>query len=177
MAILDSQGRLFGKISVLDIGAGLVIAMVLGGIFLFPGATGSSVAQVGVKTQPVEVDLLVRGLSVADPDALIDEFRTTKKTDIIIRNQPYGSVEVLKVEPLAKTIVVPQPDGSVKVIPDPRPEAEFSTNMRLTLGGKAQINKGEIVLGNSKLKIGTPIELEGPSYNFKGSVVGVKMLK
>lgn len=177
MAILDSQGRLFGKVSVLDIGAALVIAMVLGGIFLFPGATGSSVAQVGVQTRPVEVDLIVRGLSVADPEALFETFRTEKKTEIIIRNQPYGTVDVLKVEPSPKTIVVPQPDGTAKALPDPRPEAELSTNMRLTLGGEAQINDGEIVLGNSKLKIGTPIELEGSTYNFKGSVVGVKVME
>ena len=177
MAILDSQGRLFGKLSVLDIGAGLVIAMVLGGIFLFPGATGNSVAQVGAKTTPVEVDLIVRGLSVADPEALLETFRTEKKTDIIIRNQPSGTVDVLNIERSPRTIVVPQPDGTAKALPDPRPEAALSTNMRLTLGGDAQINDGEVVLGNSKLKVGTPIELEGSTYNFKGSVIGVKIME
>ena len=59
MAILDSKGRLFGKINLLDLGALMVILLVIGGIFLFPGTTGS-VAQVGTKTAPIEVDLLVR---------------------------------------------------------------------------------------------------------------------
>jgi len=34
MKILDSQGRLFGKVSILDFGAALVILLVLVGIFL-----------------------------------------------------------------------------------------------------------------------------------------------
>jgi len=36
MKILDSQGRLFGKVSILDFGAALVILLVLVGIFFFP---------------------------------------------------------------------------------------------------------------------------------------------
>ena len=40
MKILDAKGRLFGKVSLLDIGAGLVILMVLAGIFIFPGTGG-----------------------------------------------------------------------------------------------------------------------------------------
>ncbi len=176
MAILDSKGRLFGKVSLLDLGAGLVITMVLAGIFLFPGTTGSSVAQVGVVTKPVEVDLLVRGLSVANPEALMSEFLKEKKTQVIIRNQPYGEVDVLSVAPSSRTVAVPQPDGSVKALPDPRPELRYSTDMLIKLGGKAQINDGEVVLGNSKLKIGTGLELEGATYNFKGSVIGVRVL-
>jgi len=40
MKILDSQGRLFGKVSILDFGAALVILLVLVGIFFFPGTSG-----------------------------------------------------------------------------------------------------------------------------------------
>ncbi|NJN32766.1 MAG: DUF4330 domain-containing protein [Synechococcales cyanobacterium RM1_1_8] len=175
MAILDSKGRLFGKISLLDLGAALVILMVLGGIFLFPGTTGSSVAQVGVETKPVQVDLLVRGLTVADPAALIAQFKQDGKTDIIIRNQPYGTVDILSVEESPRMITAPQPDGTIKAVEDPRPESKYSINVLMKLGGEAQINKGEVVLGNSKVKIGTTLELEGPTYNFKGGVIGIKI--
>lgn len=174
MSILDAQGRLFGKVSVLDLGAGLVVLMVLGGIFLFPGATGGSVAQVGVKTQPVEVDLVVRGLSVADPEALIAQMQSEKKTNVIIRNQPYGQIDILSVQATPRTVIVPQPDGSAKALPDPRPESRFSTDMMIKLGGNAEINKdGEVVLGKSKVKIGTTLELEGSTYGFNSSVISV----
>ena len=113
MKILDSQGRLFGKLSILDLGAALVILLVLVGIFFFPGTSGS-VAQVGVTTKPVEVDLVVRGLNVRDPQQLFDEgFKKGGKTNVIIRNEPHGQIDIKSIQQLPRTLLVPQPDGSL----------------------------------------------------------------
>ncbi len=172
--ILDSKGRLFGKISILDLGAACVIVLVIIGIFLFPGKTGS-IAQVNVATKPVEVDLLVRGLSVKDPETMISQMKEEKKTSLIIRNQPYGNVEILDAEILPRTVPVNQPDGSVKAMTDPRPEVNLVADMTMTLGGKAQILDDGIVLGNQKLKIGTTVELDGYDYNFRASVIQVRV--
>lgn len=171
MAILDSKGRLFGKVSILDAGAALVILLVIVGIFFFPGTSGS-VAQIS-GTKPIEVDVLVRGLSVRNPQELFEQFQEQKKTNIIIRNQPYGQVDVKSVEQLPRTVLVPQPDGSVKALEDPRPDS-FSTDFLMTLGGQGQITENGPVLGNSKIKIGTPVELEGKEYNFNASVIEVR---
>lgn len=173
MKILDTQGRIFGKFSILDLGAALVILLVIVGIFFFPGTSGS-LAQVGVPTKPVEVDVVVRGLSIRQPQNLMKEFQTKKKTNVIIRNQPYGQVDVKAVRELPRTIIVPQPDGTAKAVPDPRQD-NFSTDMLITLTGKAQITKNGPVLGNSKLKVGTPVELEGFDYNFNASVIDVRV--
>jgi hypothetical protein len=172
MAILDSKGRLFGKVSLLDVGAALVILLVIVGIFFFPGTSGS-VAQLSDK-KPIEVDVLVRGLSVGNPPALINQFKAQKKTNIIIRNEPYGQVDIKAVKELPRTILVPQPDGSVKEIPDPRANS-FSTDMLMTLGGQATMTKDGPVLGNSKIKIGTPVQLEGTNYSFNVSVIDVRI--
>ena len=174
MAILDSKGRLFGKFNILDIGAALVILLVIAGIFLFPGTTGS-VAQVGTTTKPIEVDLIVRGLKVRDIDRLSDQgFNKGGKTNVIIRNQPYGQIPIKSIEVLPRKIIVTQPDGSIKLVPDPR-ENIFSTDMLLTLAGKATITDSGSVLGNSKVKIGVHFELEGCNYNFKGSVIDIRI--
>ncbi|MFB2893151.1 DUF4330 domain-containing protein [Aerosakkonemataceae cyanobacterium BLCC-F50] len=173
MKILDSQGRIFGKFSILDLGAALVILLVIVGIFFFPGTSGS-LAQIGVPTKPVEIDVVVRGLSIRQPQDLMKEFQTKKKTNIIIRNQPYGQVDVKSVKELPRTVVVPQPDGTVKALPDPRKDT-FSSDMIITLAGKAQITKNGPVLGNSKLKVGIPLELEGFDYNFNSSVIDVRI--
>ncbi len=173
MAILDSKGRLFGKVSILDFGAALVILLVIVGIFFFPGTTGS-VAQVG-ETKPVEVDLIVRGLSVRDPEALLNQFNEQKKTRIIIRNQPYGEVDIKSVQPLPQTLAVPQPDGTVKELPDPRAATAFSTDFLMSLSGQGRVTQDGLVLGNSKIKIGTPVELEGTDYNFRASVIDVRV--
>ncbi|WP_017658981.1 DUF4330 domain-containing protein [Baaleninema simplex] len=175
MKFLDSKGRLFGKVSLLDVGALLVIVMVFVGIFLFPGTSGS-VAQINTTTKPVEVSVIVRGLSVLDPEGFLQNLREVGKTNIIIRNQPSGQVNVKTVERLPRMLAIPQPDGSVKELPDPRAEELYSINMMLTLGGDAQITDNGVVLGGSKLKIGTPIELEGKNYNFNGSVIEVNTL-
>ncbi|MBD2343381.1 DUF4330 domain-containing protein [Anabaena subtropica] len=174
MAILDSKGRLFGKVNILDLGALLVIVMVIFGIFVFPGTSGT-VAQVGAKTIPLEVDLAVRGLNVRDPEQLFENgFKKGGKTKVIIRNQPYGEIEIKSVQLLPRTVVVSQPDGSVKELPDPKAN-NFSTDMLLTLNGNAQVTKDGPVLGNSKVKIGMPFELEGFNYNFNATVIDVRL--
>jgi hypothetical protein len=176
MAILDSKGRLFGKVSLLDIGAALIVLLVVVGIFLLPGNSGTSLAQLGSSTKPIEVDVIVRGLTVSNPQSLISAMEDEKKTTIIIRNQPYGQVNVLKVTALPRTVAAPQPDGSVKPLPDPRPELNYTVDMLVTLGGQAQVLADGPVLGNSKIKVGTQMELEGQTYRFNAPVVGVRIL-
>lgn len=177
MAILDSKGRLFGKVSLLDIGAGLIILMVVAGLFLLPGGSGSSVAQIGSTTKPVEVDVIVRGLTVSNPKAFVEALQQEKKTNIIIRNQPAGELEILGVKSLPRSVAVPQPDGSVKPLPDPRPELEYTVDMMVTMRGNAQVLQDGAVLGGSKVKVGTPLELEGQTYRFNAPVVGVRILE
>jgi len=167
MKILDSQGRLFGKVSILDFGAALVILLVLVGIFFFPVP---SVAQVGVTTKPVEVDLIVRGLNVSDPQQLVKQgLKEGGKPILLSVINPTVRLG-LNLSNSCPTVLVPQPDGSLKELPDPRAN-QFSTDMLLTLNGKAQITNNGPVIGNSKLKIGTPVELEGFNYNFNATVM------
>ncbi len=158
MAVIDSQGRLFGKINILDIGAGLIILFTLIGIFVFPGAT-TSVAQT---TKPVEVEVVVR-VAAQNVNTL---FKPGEQTKIIIRNQPAGALKIKEVKELPDTVFVPMDGGKGTYIPDPRPEVALSKNMILTLSGNAQIRDDGPVISNNKIKIGTPIELEGFSYSF-----------
>lgn len=175
MKIIDSKGRLFGKLSLLDLAAAGVILLVVIGVFFFPGTpiTNSIVAQ--TKLKPVEVQVLVRGLGVADLDGLIEEFEREKKSDIVIRNQPAGKVEILASKLLPRTTPVPQPDGTVKALPDPRPEITMIRDMLLTLEGKAEFTNNGIVLDSSKkIKIGSSIQLQGDVYDFNGTIIAIK---
>ena len=176
MKLIDSKGRILGKVSILDLGAACVILLVIVGIFFFPGTpiTEGIVAQ--TKAKPIEVDVLVRGLSVADFDGLVQEFQEEKTANIVIRNQPAGKVEIKSVKPLPRTTPVPQPDGTVKALPDPRPEVTMIKDLILTLGGKAQITgNGAVLDSTKKVKIGTPIQLEGKDYDFNGSIIAVRV--
>lgn len=173
MKILDAHGRLFGKINLLDFGAALVILLVIFGIFFYPGATGS-VAQIGTQTKAVEMDVIAKGVGTTNSDALIADIKSAKTINLIIRNQPYGQVEVKDVKVLPRNVSVPQPDGSVKALTDPRPELDYSTDLMVTLGGNAKVTPNGYVLGNSKIKIGVLVEMEGNRFNFNGSVSDVR---
>ncbi len=175
MKIIDSQGRLFGKVSILDLGAAGVILIAIAGIFLSPGTpVTQGIAQ--SKLQPIEVEVMVRGLSVGDFDSLLQEFQDNKQVNIVIRNQPAGEVEILSTKPLPRTTPVPQPDGTVKALPDPRPEVALIKDLIMTVGGKAQVTDDGVVLeGAKKIKIGTPIRLEGSTYDFNGTIITVRL--
>ncbi|MEB3210946.1 MAG: DUF4330 domain-containing protein [Leptolyngbyaceae bacterium] len=176
MAILDSHGRLFGKVSIVDLGAGLLALLVVVGIFLVPGNTGS-VAQVGATLKPVEVDVMVRGLTVSEPDALIQSMRDEGQTQIIVRNQPFGTVEIKNVRELPRTVATPQPDGTLRALEDPRPELDFTTDLLVTLADDAEVTNDSVVFGKNSVKIGTQMELEGQTYRFNTTVVGVRILE
>ena len=61
----------------------------------------------------------------------------------------------------------------MKDLPDPR-KNQYIMDLLVTLDGKAQITKNGPVIGNSKLKIGVPVELEGFNYDFTGSVIDMR---
>ncbi len=173
MAIIDKKGRLFGKVNILELGAIAVIILVLIGIFVVPGPSGS-VAQVGNKAEDtIEINLLVRGLSLKDPKTAINDLSQQKDINVIVRNEPAGKLNIKSVKHLVNHVAVPQPDGTVKALPDPRPEVTFSTDMMLTMEGKGQMTEDGAVLANQKVKIGTALELDGQKYNFRGSVIDI----
>lgn len=176
MAIIDPQGRLFGKVSILDLGAALVIVLVIVGVFLFPGQNGSF-AQINTESQNIEVDVIVRGLTVSRPEDFKADLESDEKISIVIRNQPAGEVQVKSVTILPRTVAVPQPDGSVKALPDPRPEVNYISDLLLTLGGNAQITNNGAVFGNNKVRVGSVLKLEARDYEFNSSVIDVRYEK
>jgi hypothetical protein len=157
MAIIDSQGRLFGKLSILDLGAGLVMLLVAGSIIL---SSTSGLAQLG-EVKPVEFDVIARLGAKSATDIL----KVGDKTNLIIRGQKQGEGYFQSVTEQPRNATVPQPNGSVKALPDPRPEAAVSKDFQVTISGNARITEDGPVLGGSKLKIGTKVELEGPRYS------------
>jgi hypothetical protein len=173
MTILDRQGRLFGKLSILDLGAALVILFVVVGIFLSPGNSGAIRGQ--DKPQAVEADIIVRGLSVLKPETLIAQFSPGSKLSFIIRNQPAGQVEIKSARQLDRTLAVTQADGSVKPVKDPRTDS-YSMDMIVTVKGNGQRTNSGLVLGNTKMKIGSSVEVEQLNYNFGATVIDIRYL-
>lgn len=165
--MIDQQGRLFGKVNLLD----LMVVVVL--VAFLVGAGLARAGKAGVNQQlkgeaMAEFDLFIRG-GVADPAI----FKEGEKTFITIRNQPYAALTIRKVRVTPRTITMPVP-GGVKAYPDP--SEPYSKDVLLTLREKAQITDDAIVLGGNKVKVGVPIDIEGFKYRLRGSIVDVRLV-
>ena len=172
MALLDRQGRLFGKLSILDIGAIATILIVLIGLLIVPGNSGSSIAQVlSAENKTVQVDMNVRGLSASEPQNLV---KVGDKVKIIIRNQPRGEVTIIKVDISIPKIVTAKADGTAVYFDDPRAVATSQSDLAITLEATAQITNDGAVFANEKVKVGTSIDIEGPRYIIRGSAMAVR---
>jgi hypothetical protein len=172
MALLDRQGRLFGKFSILDIGAIATILIVLIGLLVVPGNSGSSIAQVlSAENKTVQVDMNVRGLSANEPQKLV---KVGDKVKIIIRNQPRSEVTITKVDISVPKIVAAKADGTAVYFDDPRAVATSQSDLAITLEATAQITNDGAVFANEKVKVGTSIDIEGPRYIIRGSAMAVR---
>jgi hypothetical protein len=172
MALLDRQGRLFGKFSILDIGAIATILIVLIGLLIVPGNGGSSIAQVlSAEKKTVQVDMNVRGLSAVDPQKLV---KVGDKVKIVIRNQPRGEVTITKVEISVPKVVTAKADGTAVYFDDPRAVSTSQSDLAITLEATAQITNDGAVFASEKVKVGTSIDIEGPKYIIRGSAMAVR---
>ena len=166
--MIDSEGRLFGRINLLDLGLVLVLALgILGFGLAKAGRAGINAKVKG--TTPVEVDCFIRG-SIADPAAM---FKKGDKTFITLRNQPYSAVDVISVKSSRRTVTIPAPDGKgVLAVPDP--SEPYSKDILVTIREVGAVTDDGVVFGDTKIKVGTPIELEGFKYRLKGSIIDVR---
>lgn len=172
MALLDRQGRLFGKFSILDIGAIATIMIVLVGLLVVPGNGGSSISQMlTAENKTVQVIMNVRGLSAVDPQSLV---KVGDKVKIIIRNQPRGEVTITKVDIAVPKIVAAKADGTAVYFDDPRAVATSQSDLSLTLEATAQITNDGAVFASEKVKVGTSIDIEGAKYIIRGSAMAVR---
>ena len=160
----------FGLVDAAAVGAVLVAAA---GVIWSPKLS-SSVAQATGALVPVTVLVDVRGIPVADPEALIASSRQEGRVAIVIRNQPHGSVRVEEIIPLERQLVALQPDGSV--VTATAPTGAFpNLDARFVLQGQGRRGEGGVVFGNQSIKVGAPVEIEGDGFRVTGTVTGIQL--
>jgi hypothetical protein len=168
---MASNPRRFG---VVDAGAALAVILAAAGVIWSPKLSGA-VAKATGAMRPVTVLVDVRGIPAADPAALMAEARRNGKVSIVIRNQPHGSVRVQEVQPLPRRISAFLPSGKLISAPDPNQQVFSTLDARFVLQGEGRKGSDGVVFGNQNLKIGAPIELEGPNFRVMGSVTGLQL--
>ena len=170
MADVSSQSaRWFNPV---DLGAATAVLLAACGVLWSPKLS-NAVAQAtgGLDTVTVMVD--VWGAPSADPEALMASAESEGKVSLVIRNQPHGSVKLERIIPLQRTLNILTSDGQIVSAPDPKQSVFSSFDGRFVLKGQGRKAGGGVVFGNQTIEIGAPVELEGSSYRFGGTVTNL----
>ena len=158
----------------MDLGAAAAVVLAVGGVIWSPKLSGA-VAQATGAMKPVTVTVDVRGVPSADAAGLLRTAEADGKVQIVIRNQPHGSVAIRRIIPLERRISTLTPDGRLVSAPDPNQKTFGTFDGRYVLTGEGRRAEGGVVLGNATLKIGAPVELEGSNYRFNGTVTDLRL--
>ena len=151
----------------------LIALAALAGVVWSPKLT-NAVAQATGAIQPIRVSVDVRNLMAADPEGLMDAIREEGEVSLVIRNQPAGRLKLIGVEQFKSRLFSVLADGDVVQADYPDPSIPVHARFLLEASGEAK--PSGVVVGGTKLKIGTPIELEGRLYRVNGTVSGVQLL-
>ena len=162
------------SMSIIDVAAVVVALVAVGGVLWSPKLS-NTVARATGAIQPVEVTVDVRNTSAADPDQLIAEALKSGRTSLVIRNQPAGSVQLIRIDDIRRQLASVLPDGSVVMADDPNREIQGMLDARFVLQGDATVTSSGVVIAGTKLKVGIPVELEGRFYRVNGIVSGVSV--
>ena len=162
----------FRSLSVIDTAAAVIAVAAVAGVLWSPKLSNTVARATGsMKTVVVSVD--VRNSRVADSAGLIRQALDNGRTNLVIRNQPAGSAELIRVDDISRQLVAVQPDGRVVSAADPNREIQGVLDARFVLRSNATVTPTGVVVAGTKLKIGTPVELDGRLYRLNGVVSGI----
>ncbi|MCX8007500.1 MAG: DUF4330 domain-containing protein [Coriobacteriia bacterium] len=169
MRVLDEQGRLFGKINVIDFLVGLVaIALVVVSIIAVSGGSGALLhigAGSGVGSRDAQ-DMTIVFLSTV-PNALqID----VSKGDPVKKQG--SSVELGRVSDFASqpaTIEVADGDGRLRVV-----KSLLLADVRISVRAKVIRTDQGYAVGNEFIRLNEVVKLELPGAVFDGRVVEIR---
>ena len=160
------------QFTLLDGLAALAALMALGGAIWSPKlANGLARATGSMETVELAVD--VRHLYLDQPETFFETARNEGSVSLVIRNQPAGRLQLLDVEDITRPLLDLLPDGTIVEASDPT--AGRPIHARFQLQAEAETSSSGVVVAGTKLKIGTPVELEGRLYRVSGVVSGLDL--
>jgi len=168
------DGKLFGKINIIDFGIGILVIIAIAGILLVKTGKFSTSPQIAKKEGNIEFDVVIRGQKLSKKEQL---FKPGEKTFITIRNVPYTSLNIVKSEITPWETMIPDPKNPSKALAVTDPTTPNTYNFLITLKDKALITDDGPVIGGNKIKIGLVVSLEGFKYRLNGVVSDVRVVK
>jgi len=163
MRLIDSRGRIFGTINVIDL---LIIVMVLTAAYGFwharSGAAG--LAALRGETRQIEATFVVSNVRPATSSVI----KVGDKVNDSKTNTYLGQVTAVRVEPAE--IAVTGPDGRVY-----ESTSKTRQDVWVTLRGSGRVSPNAITLGSNEIRIGTQISLKTNMYAVQSTVMAIEV--
>ena len=149
-----------------------VIAVIVIGVLVYAGKNKFSSSPVEA-TKKIAFQVMLKGVSITDTQI---PYKAGEETFITIRNVPYTKLKIVDVAYQPKKIVLPvnNPQQPFIVVDDFSQPYQY--DFVITLMDEAKITADGAVAGGNKIKIGTPIVLEGYNYRTGGTISNVQVL-
>jgi hypothetical protein len=171
MSIINEQGKLFGRINVIDFIFSSAVVLGVAGVFLVQSGTHVTSGQVVEGESDIVMTIQVPRFTTMDADL----FKPGEKTAITVRNQPRGDVLIENVYKSPSRVTMLGSNGKAQAIDDLALGNTYDFTIRLK--DHAKITQDGYVTEGVKVKVGLPIELEGFKYRVYGKIVNVEAAK
>lgn len=159
MSIIDSKGRLFGKINIIDL---MIILLVIAVGAKF--ALSRSQEPASVETKTIQVEFMVKDVRDATASVIkVGDTVREVKTNVVL-----GKVSDVKVVP--SEVFVETADGKVVAAIHP-----VFYDVYMTVEGAGTASDNAVVIGNSEIRIGTALVLTTNLYSVTSTVVGIEV--
>ena len=163
------------KFKPLDIAIlGAIFVIIAVGVLAYLGKNKLFSNSPVIFTKKIEFEVMARGVPQTDPNI---PFVIGQETFITIRNVPYSKVKITGVKFAPKQMVIPVPDGDKPYMIVQDFSQLYVYDYIIKLEDTAKITKDGPVVGGNKIKIGTPIVLEGFNYRVNGTVSNVQVIE
>lgn len=164
--MLDTQGKLWGRINIIDLSLVIILVAALSG-FVYIAMGQSPLQQKVLATGEASVTIAIRGARVQDPSI----FKLNEKVFLTIRNQRYEPVLITGIDVMPrKTVFLNSKDEPVAVEDISSPEVK---DIDVTFKHNAEVTDEGVIMGGHYLKVGNSVELDAFGYRFHGSIMKV----
>lgn len=164
MSLIDSRGRIFGKVNIIDL---LIVVMVLTAAYGYwharSGSTGLAALRGG--DRQVEAVFVVSNVRPATSTAI----KVGDKVNDSKTNTYLGEVTAVRVEPAE--IAVTMPDGRVY-----ESTSKTRQDVWVTIRGSGRVSPNAITLGSTEIRVGAQISLKTNIFAVQSTVMGIKVL-
>lgn len=164
MKIIDSKGRLFEKVSIIDI---MIIAVVVAGIIFMMTFLFKQEASIDLAENQQKISYQIEVLNV--PEAFTKMPQPGGPVYNSSKSYHIGELVGVEVMPFEET-AENYDEGTIEAV-----EAEDLYTVLLTIEAVAEVNDFEINVGQQEVRIGESVPVKGKGFAGYGYIVGIDL--